>query len=75
VLRRGRDRRPDHWETRAYVFATVTDRNPPGATTHPTARTTWSGYYVDSVARVSGTWLFLERNIAPWSRERAARRR
>jgi hypothetical protein len=65
--------RPDHWEIRAYVFATYAQRNPPGATEHPPAATTWSGHYVDTVAKVDGTWLFIERNIAPWTGERGVR--
>jgi SnoaL-like domain len=66
-------RRPDHWETRAYVFATVAERNLPGSTEHPSARTTWSGHYLDTVAKVDGEWRFVERNIAPWTGERGVR--
>jgi len=65
--------RADHWEIRAYVFATYAQRNGPDATEHPSAATTWAGHYVDTVAKVDGTWLFIERNIAPWTGERGVR--
>ncbi len=65
--------RSEHWETRAYVFATVAQRNQSDATEHPPARTTWSGHYVDTVAKVNGEWRFVERNIAPWTGERGVR--
>jgi hypothetical protein len=61
--------REDHWQVRAYVFSTYAQRNPPGATEHPPATVTWSGFYIDTVAKVDGAWRYVERNIAPWTGE------
>jgi hypothetical protein len=47
----------------ADVFVTVAQQNGPDATEHPGAQTVWSGFHVDTVAKINGAWRYVERNI------------
>jgi len=58
--------RPDHWSVRSYVLTTETAIGGPPALY-------WTGCAFDTVVKVDGEWLIVEREIRPWAGEQLER--